>query len=345
MILYFVETEHGEAEFFSDALPEHDIRFAYDLSEVEEDAEGVSTFIYSQITEEFLQTHPRLRLISSRSGTIEHIDLTACKRHGVTVTYVPRYGESTVAEHTFALVLSLSRRLREVMTASQQSRFSYQGTRGFDLAGKTLGLLGIGRIGQKVVPYARAFRMRVIAYDPFAFPRELAGELGFEWVSFPELLAQSDIISLHLRLTAATHHILDCAAFAQCRPGVKIVNTARGGLIDTEALGEALDSGQVGGAGLDVLEDERALRQHATHIIGEEIVRHLQSGAAADQVAAEARVHDLQGVMANDRLLGRPNVIFTPHVAFNSVEAVRKINEITVENIHRFLEGQPQNLA
>jgi D-lactate dehydrogenase len=338
--LYFVETERDEAEYFRESFTGHDVHIVTDIADVKADAEVVCVFIYSPISDEFLEAHPNLRLVCSRSGTLEHIDLPACQRRGVEVSYVPSYGESTVAEHTFALMLALSRRLREVMTASQQSRFSYQSTRGFDLEGKTLGLMGMGRVGQKVVPLARAFKMRVIAYDPHCYATALAGELGFEWVTLPELLAQSDIISLHLRLTAGTFHILDREAFAQCRPGVRIVNTARGRLIDTEALGEALDSGQVGGAGLDVLEDERALRQQATHIIGEEIVRYLQSGGAAGGgMGVPQRAEDLKGVMANDRLLSRPNVIFTPHVAFNSVEAVKKINEVTAASIRRFLEA------
>ncbi len=345
VIFYFVETERAEATFFRETFAEHDVRIVSELGEVEEDAEVLSVFIYSPVTEEFLVAHPRLRLVCTRSGTIENIDVAACKRHGIAVSYVPSYGDTTVAEHTFALILALSRRLREVMAASQQSRFSYQGTRGFDLNGKTLGLMGIGRISRKVVPLARAFGMRVLAYDPHAYAKELAEELGFEWATLPELYAQSDVISLHLRLTASTKHILNREAFAQCRPGVRIVNTARGRLIDTQALGEALDSGQVGGAGLDVLEDERALRQQATHIIGEEIVRHLQSGGGSNPIGVEERAVDLQGVMANDRLLAKTNVIYTPHVAFNSVEAVARLNESTVENIQRFLDGHPQNLA
>lgn len=343
MILYFVETEREEGQLFQDAFPEEDVRIVPELIDVAEDAEVVCTFIYSQITEEFLSGHAKLRLVVTRSGTLEHIDLVACKGRGVTVAYVPDYGGGTVAEHTFALILALSRRLRESMTGSQQSRFSYQGTRGFDLAGKTLGLMGMGRVSRQVVPFAKAFRMRVIVWEPYPMPQELAQELAFEWVSLPELLAQSHIISIHLRLTAATHHILNRETIAQCRRGVRIVNTARGRLIDTEALGEALDSGQVGGAGLDVLEDERSLRQEATHIIGEEIVRHLQSGGLDKQEPPQDRVHDLQEVMANDRLLSRSNVIFTPHVAFNSVEAVARINQITIDNIRQFLAGTPQN--
>nr|MDQ3623982.1 hydroxyacid dehydrogenase [Verrucomicrobiota bacterium] len=312
---------------------------------VGQEATVVSTFINSTLTEAFLATHPRLQLITTRSTSIDHIDVAACRGRGVTVSHVPYYGETAVTEHTFALILALSRRLRELMAlAHSKERFSYQATRGFDLCGKTLGVLGAGEIGQRVIALARAFQMRVIASDIETSP-ELEQALGFEFLPLEELLARSDILSLHLPLSPLTYHILDRAAFAKCKRGVIVVNTARGGLIDTAALCEALDSGQVGGAGLDVLEDERVLRDSAATIISADIVRHLQSDALAREARDADRVGEVRDLMLGDSVVARPNVVFTPHVAFNSVEAVLRRNYVTVENVRASLAGKPINVV
>lgn len=344
MIIYFVETEAAAQEFFTEHLASHDVRFVSELDEVGGDAEILSIFIYSAITEEFLAAHPRLRLIATRSTAVDHLPIEGCRRAGVAVAHVPAYGETTVAEHTFALILALSRRLREVMRAPKGGRFSYEATRGFDLAGKTLGIIGMGSIGQHVAALAQAFRMKVLASDVDCSP-ELARTLDFSFVPRDDLLAQAHLISLHAALTPATYHLLNREAFARCRPGVLIINTARGALIDTQALREALDSGQVGGAGLDVLQDERVMRESATHIIAADIIQHLRSDAQARDARDADRVRELQELMLGDALLARKNVVFTPHVAFNSVEAVARLNEVTVENILGFVEGRPVNVV
>jgi D-lactate dehydrogenase len=203
-----------------------------------------------------------------------------------------------------------------------------------------LGVVGSGRIGQHVIRLARAFDMKVLAYDtkPQPFLSEI---LRFTYVPLDELLAAADIISLHIPLGGGTHHLLDRLAFGTCKPGVVLINTARGGLVDTEALIEALDNGTVSAAGLDVMEEERVLQQEPARIIGEQIVNRLHSGeTAGDQVRDERRVHELSSLMRNNQLLSHPNVVFTPHVAFNSVEAVRRINETTLENIRGFVSGR-----
>ncbi len=340
MIIYFLETEIAEQEFFRAHLPAHDLRFVSALDEVDADAEVLSSFIYSTVTEEFLAAHPHLRLVATRSTAVDHLPLAACRERGITIANVPNYGETTVAEHTFALILALSRRLREVMLAPKGGRFSYEAARGFDLAGKTLGIIGMGRIGQHVAELAHAFRMKVLAYD-VEHSAELARTLHFTFVPLEELLAEADIISLHAPLTPATFHILNQDSLAKCRPGVLIINTARGSLIDTPALREALDSGQVGGAGLDVLQDERVMRESATRIIAADIVEHLRSDALAQDARDADRVRELEELMLGDALLARTNVVFTPHVAFNSVEAVARLNEGTVENITGFVAGRP----
>jgi D-lactate dehydrogenase len=341
MILYFTETEPFEQEYLSQQFPEHDVRFVAKIEDVPEDAEVLSGFIYSSVGPEFLDAHPALRLVTTRSTGADHLDVAACRARGVTVCHVPFYGDTTVAEHTFALILALSRRLRETMLTPTRGQFSYERVRGFDLAGKTLGIVGAGHIGRHVAALARAFHMEVLAFDVVTS----APETGMKFVSLDELLARSRIISLHAPLTDATRHLLDRAALAKCPRGVLIVNTARGGLIDTAALREALDSGQVGGAGLDVLEDERVMRKAASQIIAGEIVAKLQGDVNTREAHDPERLAALQEVMLGDAILSRPNVVFTPHVAFNSEEAVERLLATTVENIRAFLAGSPVNVV
>ena len=344
MIIYFVEAEPAEEDFLGLQLEEHDLRHADQLAEVEADAEILSTFINSKIDTEFLDAHPRLRLISTRSQAVDHIDLEVCRARGIHVSNVPHYGDTTVAEHTFALILATSRRLRELLLTPKNKHFSYETTRAFDLSGKTLGIVGMGRIGQRVAAIAEAFQMKVIASDV----KEAVGAaeaLHFEFVPHEELFTRSHIISLHMPLTPETYHIINRENLALCRRGVVIINTARGALVDTAALVEALDSGQVGGAGLDVLQDERVLRESASQIIAGDIVKHLRSDALAHEARDADRLREVQDLMLSDAVLTRANVFFTPHVAFNSVEAVARLREVTVENIKAFAAGTPINVV
>jgi D-lactate dehydrogenase len=344
VIIYFVETESTEEEFFSEHLGAHDLRFVSHLDEVEADVEVLSIFINSQIDADFLKAHPQLRLIATRSTAVDHLDIPACRAGQVAVTNVPDYGYTTVAEHTFALILALSRRLREVMLAPKGGRFSYASTRGFDLAGKTIGIIGMGRIGQRVAELAHAFQMSVLAYD-ISRRGELEQSLDFKFVPLDELLAGSHIVSLHAPLSAETYHILNEETLAKCREGVLIVNTARGSLIDTQALRKALDSGHVGGAGLDVLQDERVMRQSVSHIIASDIVKHLRSDALAHDSRDADRLRELEELMLGEAVLARSNVVFTPHVAFNSEEALSRVLQVTLESITAFAEGRLVNVA
>ena len=344
VIIYFVETEPGEQEFYAHSLPDHDVRFVATLEDIGDDAEMLAPFINAKVTAEFLAAHPRLRFITTRSTATDHLDLPACKAHGVVVAHVPFHAETTVAEHTFALMLALSRRMREVMLAPKGGRFSYETTRGFELAGKTLGIIGMGHIGQRVARLAQAFEMHVLACD-IEQPAHVASALGFTFVPLNELLAHAEIITLHAPLMPATYHLLNRETLAKCQRGVFIINTARGSLIDTLALREALDSGQVGGAGLDVLQDERVMRSPASNIIAADIIAHLRSDALAYDARDADRIRELEELMLGDAVLARPNVVCTPHVAFNSIEAVERLQQMTVENITAFAEGRPAHLV
>ena len=271
------------------------------------------------------------------------LDLAPLNARDIALANVNSYSETSVAEHTFALILALSRRLREVMAAAKApTRFSYEDTRAFDLCGRTIGIIGMGHIGQRVASIAHAFQMKVIAYD-VQTPEDIARTLQFDFVPLDELLARSDIISLHATLSSRTYHILNRDTFARCKRGAIVINTARGALIDTSALREALDNGIISGAGLDVLQDERVLRDTASHIITEDIIKHLRSDALAGEARDAERVRELEELMLADAVLQRQNVVFTPHVAFNSEEAVRRRNQCTVENLEAYFAGRMLN--
>jgi D-lactate dehydrogenase len=343
--IYFVETEPSEQEFFAEALRDQELAFVSKLEDVQADAEILSTFINFRVEGPFLDAHPQLKLVSTRSTSTDHLDLAVLRARSVIVARVVNYGETTVAEHTFALILALSRRLREVMNLAQSKRsFSYEATRGFDLSGKTLGIIGMGHVGRRVAEIAHGFRMKVIAHD-VETPADLPDKLDFEFVKIEDLLARSDIITLHTTLSAENYHLVNRETLARCKRGVLIINTARGALIDTEALREALDAGQVGGAGLDVLQDERVLRDTASNIIATDIIKHLRSDELAHEALDAERVRELEELMLGDAVVKRMNVVFTPHLAFNSLEAVARRNAVTVENIRGFLEGTAVNIV
>jgi D-lactate dehydrogenase len=281
--------------------------------------------------------------VMTRSGGHDHIDAAECTRRGVSVANIAGADDNTVTEHTFALILALSRRLLELREANKQPRFRYEALRGFDLMDKTLGVVGTGRIGLRVVRIALAFGMKVLACDPHN--RSLMAEiLGLRYVPLDELLRESHVVTLHAPLSDETRGLLNRESLALCRRGVLVVNTARGGLIDTAALDDALESGQVAGAGLDVLEDEAPMQKEIIRIAADQIIARLQRNDKPQKSSPDnlqERVAEIGELYRSSRLLSRPNVVFTPHVAFNSIEAVERIDRATIESIRAFLAGKP----
>lgn len=332
MKIAIFEAEPREAQAFETLKDAHDLKLVEaalvkETADRHSDAEIISTFIYSELDETVLESLPALKLIATRSTGYDHIDIDFCARRGIVVANVPRYGEQTVAEHVFALLLTISHRLPEAMERAQHGLFSPEGLQGFDLAGKTLGVIGTGNIGAHVIRIARGFAMNIVAFDVKP-DTALSKEFDFSYTDLNILLGASDIITLQLPSLPETRHILSSEAFAQMKDGVVLINTARGDLIDTRALIRALNSGKVAAAGLDVLPDEPLIREEAELI----------SAAFTDQ-------HDLQTLVANHVLLRMPNVIITPHSGFNTREAVDRIVETTVENIGAFIVGSPQNVV
>ncbi len=291
------------------------------------DAAIVSVRIYSKLDRDVLEKLPALELIATRSTGYDHIDTRYCADRGVSVSNVPSYGENTVAEHVFALLLGISHRMREAIERARSGHFTPEGLEGFDLQGKTIGVIGTGNIGTHVIRIARGFAMKVLAFDVKPQPR-LAAEYGFSYATLDELLTGSDIVTLHVPALPQTEHLIDERAIARMKQGAVLMNTARGSIVDTRALIEALRSGKLSAAGLDVLADEPLIREEAELI----------SSIFANQ-------RDVRELVADHILLSMPNVIVTPHSAFNTREAIARIVSTTVGNIVSFLDGAPTNVV
>lgn len=341
MKIVFVETEEDERKFFVETLEGHDVEFVDSAKDVPADAEIVSVFVNSRINETFLRAHPALKMVATRSSATDHFHLPPARRHGVVLTHVPDFGAATVAEHTFALILGVARKLRHCVEIGRHGRGVSERLRGMELHGKTLGVIGAGRVGTHVIHIARGFSMRCIAYDRQHDPA-MEQMLGFKHVTLAKLLHESDIITLHVPLTTHTRQMLNARRLATCKPGVILINTARGGLVDIDALLEGLNSGHIGGVGLDVLEDDRAFTKDQAPLIGAQIVQkiHAMSTPGGDSERRDERLRELQGIMRNRRLLAHPRVFFTPHVGFNSTEAIERINGDTARNILDFIAGK-----
>ena len=283
------------------------------------EAEVISVFVSSTVTRTMIEKLPKLKLIACRSTGFNNIDLAAAAEHGVTVVNVPTYGESTVAEYTFTLLLALMRKLPASLGFLSREIEATE-LLGSDLHEKTIGIIGTGHIGQHVIKIAKGFEMRVVAFDPYA-KDELAKQYGFEYLALDELLAVSDIVTLHAPLTTANTHLLNADRLALMKPTAVLVNTARGELVDIEALAASLDNGTLAGAALDVLESEQLFDMHEEVAL---LRSHTLPAMTAEQSVA---------MMALNKM---PNVILTPHNAFNTVEAIHRINTTTCQNIIRF---------
>jgi len=292
------------------------------------DSKVISVSIYSDLSRDILSKMKRLKMIATRSRTVDHIDLDYCCAHDIVVTNVPSYGAHTVAEHVFALLLSISRRIPEAAKRAREGIFTAEGLQGFDLRGQTLGVLGTGEVGIEVIRLAKAFGMHVLACD-LAPRMDMARELDFTYTSFDRLLTQSDVLTLHVGGKGDIHHLIGAPQIGTMRQGVVIINTSRGDVIDPKALLAALHSGKVRAAGLDVLPEETAVK------VDSEMLKPLFQ-----------EKFDIESVLADRALLQHPRVIVTPHTAYYTHETVRDILCVTGNNINAFLNRQPLvNLA
>ena len=250
-----------------------------------------------------------VKMIALRCAGFNNVDTRACfgKIH---VFRVPAYSPYAVAEHAMALLLSLNRHIPRAYTRTRDFNFSLSGLTGFDLHGKTVGVVGTGKIGKIFADICKGFGMQILAYDKFPNPN-----LGLQYAELQELFEKSDIISLHCPLTEETHHLINADSVAQLKPGVILINTSRGGLIDTEALIDGIKDGRIYGAGLDVYEEEGDIfyEDYSGHVIQDDTLI---------------------------RLIAMPNVIVTSHQAYLTQEALDNIAHTTVSNIQTFFAGE-----
>ncbi|MBW3023120.1 hydroxyacid dehydrogenase [Candidatus Woesearchaeota archaeon] len=330
--IIFYEIEDWEKDYIRERLQGHDLVFYTenldkDNLKTAKDADALGVFIYSEITPEVINSIPNLKLIATMSTGYDHIDLNEAKNKKVTVCNVPSYGENTVAEHTFGLILSISKKIIESVERTKKGNFCLDGLRGFDLKGKTIGVVGTGKIGRHVIRMAKGFEMNIIAYDPYP-NNEFAQEMGFRYVSLDELLSNSDIITLHAPYMESTHHMINMDNINKIKRGAVLINTARGGLVETNALIEALRQGIISAAGLDVLEEEGFIREE----------KELLSNVFQTKC-------DYKTILQEHMLMSQDNVIVTPHNAFNTKEALQRIIDVTIENIKKFFEGNSQNVV
>lgn len=254
-----------------------------------------------------------VRLIALRCAGFNNVDLAACAEFGLKVVRVPAYSPHAVAEHTVALLLALNRRIHRAYNRVREGNFALEGLLGFDLVHKTVGVIGTGKIGETVIGILKGFGCTVLAHDPY--PRE---SLGVKYVDLDTIYAASHVITLHLPLSADSYHMIDAEAIAKMRDDVTIINTSRGGLLDTQAVIDGLKSGRIGRLGLDVYEEEGPL-----------FFEDRSQGLLQDDVFA--------------RLLTFPNVLITGHQAFFTEEALIQIAEVTLGNIEAFAHGELRN--
>jgi D-lactate dehydrogenase len=303
------ETYRHELIFFEARLNEKTVELAKGF-------DAVCPFVNCRLTQSVLARLKELgvKLVTLRAAGYNGVDIASARRLGIVVTRVPAYSPHAVAEHAFALLLTLVRKIHRAHARVHDLNFSLEGLVGFDIHGKTFGVIGTGRIGAIAAGIAKGFGCRVLAYDPYPNPA-LATETGFEYVTLEKLLAESDIVSLHVPLTAQSRHLMDWRALGHMKPGAILINTSRGAVIDAEALVQALKSGHLGGVGLDVYE--------------------MEEGVFFNDLSDQVLIDD---VLA--RLLTFPNVLITSHQGFLTREALANIADTTLANATAFERGE-----
>jgi D-lactate dehydrogenase len=283
---------------------------------VTEGTDVVCVFVNDKVDREVIEhlASKGVRMIALRCAGFNGVDLAAAAEHGIVVARVPAYSPYAVAEHAVTLAMALNRRIPQANRRVRDMNFTLDGLVGFDMHGKTVGLIGTGKIGKIAGQIFKGFGTRVIMWDPYP-DHAWAQEAGLEYVTLSEIGREADIVSLHVPLFPETHHIINDLVLAALKPGVILINVSRGALVDTVALIEALKTGQVGGVGLDVYEEEE--------------------GKFFEDLSGEIMDDD---VLA--RLLTFPNVIVTAHQAFLTKEALDEIARVTTENIQAFGRGE-----
>lgn len=288
-------------------------------------AKIISCFTNSRVNEGVLRQFDELKLIALRSVGFNHIDIDYCKNKGIYVETTPNYGNMSVAEFAFGLLLDVARKITRSYLNLKMQDVDLIASVGFELYGKTIGIVGLGAIGSEMARLAKCFNMNILGYD-IRENIELEKKYNVKFTTFDNLLQNSDVISLHMPLTNDNTHMFNKEAFQKMKHTAVLINTARGELIDTQALYNALNTKEIAGAGLDVLECEETLSnpQYLNDI---------------------DRLNDnhLRKTLLNNRLLTLDNAIVTPHIAYDTIEAIHRILNTTISNIEAFVDGQIQN--
>ena len=332
MKIAFFEVEDWEKIHLERKLKEYNINEEVTFTKEELDEnnvdryknyEVISIFIYSKITKNIIDKMPNLKLIITRSSGYDHIDVEYAKEKGIIVVNIPGYGNNTVAEYTFGLIIALARKLKPTILRVENGDFSRQGLMGIDLMGKTIGIIGTGRIGSYVARIAHGFGMKILAYDR-SKKQELIEKYNVEYVGLEELLMRSDIVTVHMPYTKSTHYLINKFNIKLMKLDAMLINTSRGAVVELEAVIEALKEGRLaGGVALDTLEaDETGVEEE---FLKKEDIPTLK----------------LKKAMESFYVLHEENVILTPHCAYYTKDAQERILDLTVENIDKFLkEGE-----
>lgn len=329
--IYFINVGRWHEAYLKKKLEgkAHTINFVRKKEDVEKECTILSMFIDTKIDADFLKNHPNLKMIATLSTGFDHIDIKECKKRKISVATVPVYGEHTIAEFTFALILHMTRnlyklRLIENMLGEETlSSVENNLMMGTDIYQKTLGIIGTGHIGQHVIKIANGFGMNVIAYD--AYPNnKLKESLNFEYNTLNNLLKKSDIITIHVPLLKGTYHLINKNNINKIKKGAIIINTARGEIIETESLIKGIKSKRIAKIGLDVIEYEKLIK--------------------SDFEFGNLTAEEIKGVLLSHNLISLPNVIYTSHNGFNTKEAVERIMDTATDNILSYLNNKPKNL-
>lgn len=291
-----------------------------DAIELAKNYEVLSVFIYSKADKGVLDKLPNLKMLATRSTGTDHIDGEECKMRKIVVANVPVYGSNTVAEYAMALLLACTKKIVVGAQSVQDGEFSPEGLTGVDLEGKTLGVIGVGKIGQNMIRFAKGFRMEVLGVERNQDPA-FAKRLGFKYADLETCMKESDFVSLHVPSLPETYHMINKKNIKLMKPGSYLINTSRGAVVETEAIIWALNNGILAGVGLDVTEEEDKV---------ENISMVMSQRPTKD---------DLQEVLTFHMLRDRDDVVFTPHNAFNTKEAIERIIKTTVENIENFIKA------
>lgn len=325
LTISFYDTKSYDQQAFLDAAKDaegiewrfHDFRLNAETAASAVGAQAVCVFVNDRVDAACIEVLAKLgvKLVALRCAGFNNVDLAAAKAHGIAVVRVPAYSPHAVAEHTVALLLTLNRQIHRAYNRVRDLNFSLHGLVGFDVHGKTVGIIGTGKIGQVTAEVFRGFGVRLLGYDPFPKP-EWAATCELEYLPLDELLAQSDIVSLHLPLTPQSRYLINEQTVARMKRGAILLNTSRGKLIDTTAVIDALKSGHLGGVALDVYEEEEGIffEDHSGHPLLDDVL---------------------------SRLLTFPNVLITSHQAFLTHEALAQIAGTTLDNLRRLQRGEP----